>query len=540
MEVVNKPVKLGVRFLMRVPPGRRHRLLQASSQYTPSMAAPESYENWTRQDLIARLRRLERAGGTSASKSRAGRDVDFAAQPRRKIALKFCYSGWEYGGLAFQEGHTVLPTVENVLFDALARTRLVDPAKGFDGCGWERCGRTDRGVSSAGQVVSLWIRTTLDCPDGPSYLPPERDAVALSTRREAPQDASASDDDSDSLLDQTEPSSSTAHGTRKRPEFQFVSMLNRVLPITIRILAWSPVSSDFSARFACRYRHYKYFFTSHGLDVERMRDGARRLLGEHDFRNLCKLDPAKQITSFKRKILEAEISEVDSAPSDRGGVPSEPLYVFDLAGTAFLYNQVRHIVAVLFMIGTGLEHPSVITSLVNVDRSNPYPPFQEGEPAPEIVDTKPVYQMADSLPLMLWDCVYDEKDVSWRVTSGDPAVEKDLLKSENGPGNLIQQLGSAYGRSRIFTALNRQFLAAGQQYIPPPKSYLPIGGPGVDALVPNAMLDIPLGGGTYRQTTKYVPLLQRDRLEHVDIVNERWREGKGSRRAARQQVDGDE
>lgn len=483
---------------------------------------------------MARLRQLEGAGSASGSKSRASdKDFDFAAYPKRKIALKFCYSGWDYGGLAFQEGHTVLPTVENVLFDALARTKLVDPAKGFEGCGWERCGRTDRGVSSAGQVVSLWVRSALEQPDGPSYLPPERSTVTVApdpTTADS-QDAGVAEDDPGTLFATGTPADSPAVPSRRRPELQYVSMLNRVLPMTIRILAWSPVSADFSSRFACKYRHYKYFFTSHGLDVGRMRDGARRLLGEHDFRNLCKLDPAKQITSFKRRILRAEISSVDGRPSDQE--TGEDLYVFDLVGTAFLYNQVRHIVAILFLIGTGLEHPSVITSLVNADPNNPYPAFQEGEPVPEVVDTKPEYQMADPLPLMLWECAYDDKDVSWRVTNGDSDSNEEQKAGPNGSSNVIHQLHSIHTRSRIYTAMNAQFLSAAQRYVSPPPSVLPLSRTGIDPTSHNSLLDIPLGGGTYRHTTKYIPLLQRKRLEHVDIVNQRWREGKGLRREAR-------
>ena len=37
-------------------------------------------------------------------------------------------------------------------------------------------------------------------------------------------------------------------------------MLNRVLPFDIRVLAWAPVDADFSARFSCAGRVYKYFF----------------------------------------------------------------------------------------------------------------------------------------------------------------------------------------------------------------------------------------------------------------------------------------
>jgi tRNA pseudouridine38/39 synthase len=74
----------------------------------------------------------------------------------RKVALKFCYSGSEYNGLAFQPEPTPFPTVEGVLFGVLAQTWLVDPKAEFEGCGWEHCERTDRGVNgAAGQV---WVR----------------------------------------------------------------------------------------------------------------------------------------------------------------------------------------------------------------------------------------------------------------------------------------------------------------------------------------------------------------------------------------------
>ena len=97
-------------------------------RFAPSRMA--NYETWTREDLIARLNQLE--PGTPKPKSKAPEKIpnkpfDFSSHPTRKIAVKFCYSGWEYNGLAFQDLPTPLPTVEGVLFDAFAKTRLVDP-----------------------------------------------------------------------------------------------------------------------------------------------------------------------------------------------------------------------------------------------------------------------------------------------------------------------------------------------------------------------------------------------------------------------------
>ena len=71
------------------------------------------------------------------------------------------------------------------------------------------------------------------------------------------------------------------------------------------------------------------------------------------------------------------------------------VWAFDLKGTASLYNQVRPIVVILFPVGAGFEHLSLVTALVNVDKESPYPVFEEGGSIPPVVDGKLEYQMAD-------------------------------------------------------------------------------------------------------------------------------------------------
>ncbi|GFR97712.1 tRNA pseudouridine synthase [Elysia marginata] len=65
-------------------------------------------------------------------------------------------------------------------------------------------------------------------------------------------------------------------------------------------------------------------------------------------------------------------------------------------GQAFLWHQIRCIVAVLLLIGQGKEDAEVIDHLLNVEE-NP---------------RKPQYTMASELPLNLFDCEYDE-DLDW-------------------------------------------------------------------------------------------------------------------------------
>ena len=42
-----------------------------------------------------------------------------------------------------------------------------------------------------------------------------------------------------------------------------------------------------------------------------MDEAVKKLIGEHDYRNLCKMDVANGVTNFTRKILSAEIITTD-------------------------------------------------------------------------------------------------------------------------------------------------------------------------------------------------------------------------------------
>lgn len=483
------------------------------------LSPPASYDEWTREELVARLVELDRPKAIPATQPLpVSKTFQASNYSRRKIAIKFCYSGWKYNGLVFQNGPTPLPTVEQVLFDAFAHTKLIDPEGGYEGCGWERCGRTDRGVSAAGQVVSLWVRSTLEGRTKSEQL--GRVETHADPAVEVSGEIAESDGDTYPMDDLVCPQPPLP---RPKSELRYVAILNRVLPPTIRVLSWSPVSPDFSARFACRHRHYKYFFSSHHLDLSLMRKAAAHLIGERDFRNLCKLDPAKQITNFRRTILRAEIN----AAEDFG----ENIYVFDLVGTAFLYHQVRHIMAVLFLVGTGLEHPSIIGSLLNVNVEQTASLTKSGDDPLEIVERKPEYQMADALPLLLWECMYADADVQWQADGKSPGMEQSGTGSE-----LYHQLHSMHSRSLIQTALESHFLSAAALYHASPHQLFSVSPSDLAWREGLGVMKIPLGGGTFRRTTKYVPLLLRKRNDSYEVANERWRVGKGERRAARKNM----
>ncbi|XP_078393255.1 tRNA pseudouridine(38/39) synthase [Cetorhinus maximus] len=281
------------------------------------------------------------------------RPFDFSLHGRRRVALRLAYLGWGYQGFASQENTG--NTVEEKLFEALVKTRLVESRQTAN---YHRSGRTDKGVSAFGQVISLDLR-------------------------------------------------SKRKGEEEAEELRYTHILNRVLPPDIRALAWAPAGPDFSARFSCRHRTYRYYFPGRGLDLGRMDAAARRFEGTHDFRNLCKMDVANGVLNFRRTVLLARVSRVpgegEEEEGEEEGVSSPySMCQFEVRGLAFLYHQVRCMAAVLFLVGQRLEEPSVVDELLDV-RENP---------------RKPQYSMAVDYPLVLYDCAYE--NLEWIF---DPDVQ---------------------------------------------------------------------------------------------------------------------
>jgi tRNA pseudouridine38/39 synthase len=64
----------------------------------------------------------------------------------------------------------------------------------------------------------------------------------------------------------------------------------------------------FSARFDCTSRTYKYFFPRGGLSLARMEEAGKRLCGEHDFRNFCKMDVNNGVVNYRRRIFKLTLA----------------------------------------------------------------------------------------------------------------------------------------------------------------------------------------------------------------------------------------
>lgn len=256
-------------------------------------------------------------------------------------------------------------------------------------------------------------------------------------------------------------------------EIRYIYILNRVLPPEIRVLAWCPVEATFSARFSCTSRTYKYIFPRGSLDLCRMQQAASALIGEHDFRNLCKMDVANGVMTYRRLITAVDVAVCcqrdqcrhtrqktsDNSSADTGD-DAEPnvtlsssavvkeaaaatgsgydICELTITGQAFLWHQIRCIVAILFLIGQGLEKPSIILELLDVDRHA----------------RKPQYTMAAEFPLILFDCAYDNDDIQW-------------LYDSDSDSDTVRSMQTAWAQHSIRAAMLRRMLSelggSGQQ-----------------------------------------------------------------------------
>ncbi|KEA63828.1 tRNA pseudouridine synthase A [Marinobacterium lacunae] len=145
----------------------------------------------------------------------------------------------------------------------------------------------------------------------------------------------------------------------ERPVRAWVMGANTYLPDDIAILWVRPVDQEFHARFSAQQRRYRYLiysapvkpallargvtWTYKKLDVARMLEGARHLVGEHDF------------TSYRAVACQAHspVREVKALEVYRSG----ELIVIDICANAFLHHMVRNIAGVLMKIGCGDAEP---------------------------------------------------------------------------------------------------------------------------------------------------------------------------------------
>lgn len=288
-----------------------------------------------------------------------------------------------------------------------------------------------------------------------------------------------------------------------------------------------------------------------------MREAARKFEGSHDFRNFCKVDPSKQIDLFVRSVNSSEITEVDngaggamrfltvpdlqqyhppetriaelkpqSENSDRFAstlIHSSPkLYAFEVKGSGFLWHQVRHMIAILFLIGQGLEKPSLVDDLLDIKK----------------IPQKPVYDMADAAPLVLEDCEF-ESGLQW-ITLDDLTDNKfgvsrtgGIKDAKYGIGGAVDMLWKVWHGHKIDEMLAGSLL---DLVVRGHKDHVKSEHGALEEnneerqhkeVRKNSSQKVFLGGDSSRYAGRYTPVSERPRMESVDTINAKYLKRKG-------------
>lgn len=421
------------------------------------------YHSWDKKDLIAKIMKLEGAKKNltpaKTKNVKPQKDFDYLT---RKVVLKFSYLGYDYSGLAYQADSDV-KTVEETIFKVLKQKKFIkdyDP-KTLAKLNFSRCGRTDKGVSAMNQVISLDLRS------------------CFKTQEE---------------IDNRE---------NDTKEINYIKALNGSLPNDIWLHSVSlNCDRDFDARFSCAYRHYRYYFKlEKHMDLSKMREGCKNFLGvDNDFRNFCKIDGSKQITSFKRTILHCDIILVNE---------QEQVYCLDLKGSAFLWHQVRCMMAVLLEIAEGHEKPSIVTELMDVE--NKY-------------SSKPDYTYASDTPLVLYDCAFkNEADIIWMKANDFDACKETM----NYKKTTNDSVYSIYYQELIRLEMSKNLVKFNSSPCINFDDESRKVAFDMDSFDSNY---INLGDGKHKRLSKVTPFGKRNRQTPAEEVNQRWRDKKKAKK----------
>ncbi len=142
--------------------------------------------------------------------------------------------------------------------------------------------------------------------------------------------------------------------------------LNQRLPDDIRALSSEETAPDWHPRKQNCTKTYEYrilnrkinlptlrlysYFCYFALDVEKMRQAASYLVGEHDFRSFCS----------RRGQAEETVRTIYSLDIEKDG----DMITIRISGSGFLYNMVRIIAGTLMKVGMGIYPPEHVKEIL--------------------------------------------------------------------------------------------------------------------------------------------------------------------------------
>ncbi|MDO4630166.1 MAG: tRNA pseudouridine(38-40) synthase TruA [Planctomycetia bacterium] len=251
----------------------------------------------------------------------------------RNIRLTVAYDGTDFHGWQYQKGNTIR-TVQGVLVTAMEKlTGGTLEAGTFQILG---SSRTDTGVHALGQVASVWTESAIPI-----------DSFARALNANLPGDAFVVKAEEVPL--EFHPIQDTE---RKRYRY---------------LIQDGPAPELFLRRYAWRMGK----LTATRLDAEKMAEGARYLLGTHDFSALENIGSPR--TSSVRTILDVSVRRGTAEHRDREERESlflplvgraEDFIEIEVEADGFLYNMVRNIAGTLMEVGRGTHSPEWLGELV--------------------------------------------------------------------------------------------------------------------------------------------------------------------------------
>jgi tRNA pseudouridine38-40 synthase len=140
--------------------------------------------------------------------------------------------------------------------------------------------------------------------------------------------------------------------------------LNDALPADIVVLRVEPVRRRFHARHDAVARSYLYqisrrktafakpyvWWVKEPMQVDPMREAARRFVGFHDFRSFSDDDPLEKSTDVAIDVFDVH--------------EDDDLIVVHIEGSHFIWKMVRRLVGVLVAVGRGDLEPGGVAALL--------------------------------------------------------------------------------------------------------------------------------------------------------------------------------
>lgn len=142
--------------------------------------------------------------------------------------------------------------------------------------------------------------------------------------------------------------------------------LNQRLPNDIRVRESLEVPMDFHPRYCNSIKTYQYKiynskfpdplerlysrFIYFDLNIDKMKEAAKYIQGEHDFKSFC--SSGAQVQNTVRTVTDISVNKEGN------------MIIIRVSGTGFLYNMVRIIVGTLVHVGLGRFEPSYIKEII--------------------------------------------------------------------------------------------------------------------------------------------------------------------------------